>query len=306
MISERGGLESGMDGGRRIRAMLESGLAQRVLLGACCAACVAVFSGCAVNPSTGRSQLIALPAAQLVHADLGYSISAAAQAMVPSPQCARPLAEMACPEPESIIRFAHQVRRAGLELEAQARIIAPELFGRIRGFDIRVENNIGAGSASSAGGRIAIDAGLAAINPTDDVVAFVVAREMGHVIARHGEEDSGAKMTFSALTAFIPGAVILRFAASVVGAGVLKASWAEGQRREADELALQLLDGTDRSARVVALNLHSGMIRKYLPAGEWGIYFAQSVDRVNVIALTVPNEADLVVAAAADVQNQIR
>ncbi len=194
------------------------------------------------------------------------------------------------------------------ELTAEAQILAPEVFDRIAGFDIRIESDLGAGSASSAGGRIVLDAGLAALNPTDDVVAFVIAREMGHVIARHGEENSGAKMAFSALTAIIPGAALVRFAASMLGAGVLKASWAEGQRREADELAMQLLAGSGRPARVIALNLQSGLTRRYLPAGDWGRYFEQSMDRVAALALQppVPDHDGPVLAALVDVQEQTR
>jgi hypothetical protein len=185
------------------------------------------------------------------------------------------------------------------------------LFERITGFEVSVENDRGDGSASSAGGRIVLDSGLAALNPTDDVVAFVIAREMGHVIARHGEENSGAKMAFSALTAIIPGAAVIKFAASMLGAGVLRASWAEGQRRDADILALQLLAASGRSARVVALNLQSGLMRRHIPAGEWGNYFAQSIDRVAGIALlpaAAPEapEGHIRVAAVVDAQDEIR
>jgi Zn-dependent protease with chaperone function len=317
--------EHSMDERRRLIARGENLAANRLarlirLAGRCVAvAGPALLAGCAVNPSTGRNQLIALPAAQIAHADLGFTLSAAAQGMAPSSACTQRAGDVgvagtACPSAESVRRFTHQVRRMGIELTAEARIIAPELFSRIRGFDIRVENDIGAGSASSAGGRIAVDSSLAAINPTDDVVAFVLAREMGHVIARHGEEDSGAKMAFSALTAFIPGAMVVKFAASMVGAGVLRASWAEGQRREADELALLLLSGTGRPARVVALNLQSGMTHRHLPAGEWASYFSQSVSRVNAIALAAAAGQDVVpatfaatvVAAVVDVANETR
>ncbi len=277
---------------------------------------MASLGACAVNPSTGRSQLIALPAAQLVHANIGFSIAAAAQSMVPSSACTRSAHgesgdDAACLGEKSVERFALQVRRTGSELSDQARILAPELFERMAAFDIRVESELGTGSASSAGGRIALDARLATLNPTDDVVAFLIAREMGHVIARHGEEDSGARLTFSALTAMLPGGAAIKLIASMLGSQALKASWAEGQRREADDLALALLSRTKRSPRTIALNLQSGLVRSNLPGGEWGAYFSQSVERVQAIAFVAPAQPRFSVAAVVgvpgvDVANEIR
>lgn len=259
-----------------------------------CVAGIAVFTGCAVNPSTGRNQLIASSAVQIAHADMGFSLAAAVHGLAPASPCARtnrsePLASTTfspCPGAETTARFAHQVERIGEELATVARSLAPELFTRISAFQITVETDVEAGTASSAGGRIALAADLAALDPTDDVVAFLIAREMGHVIARHGEEDAGARMAFSALTAMVPiGGLIVKFAASGLGSQALKATWAERQRHEADELALALLDRCQRSPAIIALNLRVGLRRERLPEGEWGANFEQSINRVDAIAL---------------------
>ena len=276
-------------------------IAHRVL----CVVGIAVFAGCAVNPSTGRNQLIASSVVQIAHADMGFALAAAAQGLAPASPCARtnrsePLASTtfsACPSAETTARFAHQVERIGAELATEARSLAPELFKRISAFQIGVETDIDAGTASSAGGRIALAADLAALDPTDDVVAFLIAREMGHVIARHGEEDAGARMTFSALTAMVPiGGLIVKLAASLLGSQALKTTWVERQRREADELALALLDRCQRSPAIIALNLRVGLRRERLPEGEWGAYFAQSINRVDAIALARPKGLQLAVA----------
>lgn len=266
---------------------------------------LAVLAGCALNPSTGRDQLIVLPAAQIAHADMSFDLAAAAHGLGPSSPCARTnssepvkgAAVSPCPSVENIAKFARQVDRIAAELETQARSLAPELFTRIRAFHVGVETDIGAGTASSAGGRIALDSNLAALDPTDDVVAFLIAREMGHVIARHGEEDSGARMAFSALTALIPvGGLIVKFAASMLGSQALKTTWAERQRREADELALALLERCHRSPGIIALNLRAGLNRERLPQGDWGAYFAQSIERVDSIALALPEGLQLAAA----------
>lgn len=275
------------------------------VLGVATLATLAALSGCAVNPNTGRNQFMAFPAAQAAHANIGYALSTTAQGMGPA-YCHRvsrvatesvetgapsPPAVPArtCPDAASVTMLSQQVARIGNELAAEAGEFAPDLYPRIGNFRISVENDIGGGTISSAGGRIAIDSALADTEPTDDVVAFLIAREMGHVIARHGEEDSGARLAFSVLTTVVPvGGLIVRFAASMLGSQAMKASWAEGQRREADELALVLLQRTDRSPRVIALNLHAGLSRDRLPAGEWAVQFAQSVERVQAIAFIRP------------------
>lgn len=266
---------------------------------------LAVVAGCAVNPSTGRNQLIALSAAQIGHADMGFALAAAAQGLAPASACARinrspPLTDALappCPSAAEMATFALQVERIGAQLATQARGLAPELFTRISAFRIEVESDIGAGTASSAGGRISIDAELAALEATDDVVAFLIAREMGHVIARHGEEDSGARLAFSAITAVVPiGGWIVRFVASLLGSQALKSTWAEGQRLEADELALALLERSQRPPRSIALSLRDGLKRERLPEGEWGEYFAQSMERVVAVALTRQAEPQLDVA----------
>lgn len=60
-------------------------IAHRVL----CVVGIAVFTGCAVNPSTGRNQLIASSAVQIARADMGFALAAAAQGLAPTSPCAR-------------------------------------------------------------------------------------------------------------------------------------------------------------------------------------------------------------------------
>ena len=274
---------------------------------ALCLVTLAALSGCAVNPSTGRSQLIAIPSAQIAHADTGFTLATAAQGLVTSARCAltkdNDSADGAseettaktggidllprCPSTNQLERFNLQVQRLGAELAVAAQNLDPALNGRIGEFHISVVSipGTGVGSASSAGGRIYLSSSLAATDPTDDVVAFLLAREMGHVIARHGEEDSGARIAFTAITTVIPlGGLIMRFAASILGSQALKASWADAQHSEADTLALALLERCDRPPGTIALNLRVGLNYARLPAGEWAAQLAASTDRVTAMA----------------------
>lgn len=259
-----------------------------------CAISLAVIAGCAVNPSTGRRQLIVLPAAQIAHSNIGFSLSTVAQNLTFSSACAAvrqghkgaSASAQLCPGAEEMKKFKLQVERVGAKLAAEIHEYAPEMIVNNSGFHIGVAGTISASTVSNVDGRILLASDLAALEPTDDVVAFMIAREMGHVIARHGEEDSGARIAFSTLTALLPaGGVIAKFIASLAGSQVLKATWAEAQRREADEIALVLLQRCGRSAATIAFNLKVGLRRGLLSTGEWNMYFAQSIERVSAIVL---------------------
>lgn len=243
-----------------------------------------LLAGCSTNPVTGRDQIVGLPAAQ-AHADIGYAISSKAQRFASPDACDR-----ACRIQEK--HFEAQVKRLGGELEAAARNMSPDLFERIPGFAIEVDAAAGLSTGSSAGGRISLGAGIGRLEPADDVTAFLLAREMAHVIARHDEEDSGARILFSAVTALLPVAMIARLLASAVGANALMSTWAEQQRREADEIALALLVRTGRSVAGVSRSLASGLEKIGLADSDWARRFEESAQRVAQVARSAPQYAD--------------
>jgi len=231
-------------------------------------AALALVAGCAENPVTGRSQILALPSVQAVHANLSFALSTG---------CASDCGVAGT-------GFAGRVAAIGNRLEAVARDVAPDLFRRIGKFQIGVNDAIGMRTGSSAGGRIALGSALAELEPTDVVIAFLVAREMAHVIARHAEEDSGASIVFSVLGMLLPGVnAIARFVATTAGSSALTGSWAEQQQREADEIAMVLLGRAGMPASLVALELEVGIARARLPADEWGSRYLESAQRADAI-----------------------
>lgn len=251
----------------------------------------ALLAGCSTHPITGRDQILALHAVQVVHADVEFALAVGAQriAIAAAPSC-----EQDCGSAEDMAKFARRVAAIGARLEAAAREMSPELFGRIERFQIELNDDLGIGTGSSAGGRIALGSGLAGLEPTDTVIAFLLAREMAHVIARHAEENSGASIVFSVLGLLLPGiSVLARFAATTLGSSVLKSSWAMQQQREADEIAMALLARTGRSASSVALGLESGVKRAQVPDDEWGARYLESTRRVVLIAALAPRDAVL-------------
>jgi hypothetical protein len=234
------------------------------------------LSGCSTHPITGRDQILPLPALQAAYADVDYAFSAVARSIVVAQACAQD-----CTNAGGAAIFVDRVKVIGAQLDASARDTSPKLFERAVKFRIEVSNALGIGTASSAGGRIALGAGLATLEPSDTVITFLIAREMAHVIARHAEENSGASMVFSALGMLVPGVnVLLRFAATTMGSGALRGSWAMQQQREADEIAVALLERTGLTAGAVARSLEREVKHARLPADGWGARYLESTQRV--------------------------
>lgn len=250
---------------------------------------LALVCGCATHPITGREQILALPAVQVAHADVGFALSTGARLIAAPPPC-----EQDCGSVEGQAKFAGRVETIGTQLETPARSMSPELFERIDRFQVEVNETLGVGTASSAGGRIALGSELAALQPTDTVIAFLLAREMAHVIARHAEENSGAAIVTSVLCVLLPGiSAIARFVASTLASSALKGSWATQQQHEADEIAVALLARTGRSVLSVAFGLESAAKHARLPDNEWGARFVESAERVALMAASPPRYAVL-------------
>jgi predicted Zn-dependent protease len=243
---------------------------------------VALLSGCATHPITGRQQILAAPSVQAAYAEARFAVSAGVQRVASVLPCAQE-----CGDAESVADFSRRVAEIGAKLEAAVRAESPDSLERIGQFQIEVSDGRGMSTTSSAGGRIMLDAGLARLEPTDTVVAFLIAREMGHVIARHAEEDSGASLAFSVLgSLLLPGFnLIIRYAVTTLASSALKGSWAADQSREADEIAVTLLERTGISAPYVALDLESGVKQKLLPEDDWGERYRESMRRVVEIAV---------------------
>lgn len=248
---------------------------------------LALLAGCSAHPITGREQILALPAVQAAHADVSFAFAAGAQRSVALQDC-----EAECGDAKQLADFARRVAAVGARLEILARDMDPELFERIGKFQIDVSDGLDVATGSSAGGRIVLGTGLAALEPTDGVIAFLVAREMAHVIARHAEENAGASLVFTVLGMLLPGvSALARLVATRVGSSALTSSWAAQQQREADEIALALLAGAGMPARSVALELDIGIRRDRLPDGEWSARYLESAQRAELIAAAPPRYA---------------
>lgn len=179
--------------------------------------------------------------------------------------------------------FAAQVKRIAASLESAAKIAYPEAMARIGAFDVYIGESDELGTMSSGSGRIAINGGIAKLNPTDDWLAFVIAREMGHVVAGHHDSNSGASIVVSLLmNLVVPGSGLIKSAIAFAGSQIAAGSKHDKQLVEADAAAVKLLDGAGYPAKSVVLNLKLNPLSEETSKGSWAESFRTSTR--NLIA----------------------
>ena len=217
------------------------------------------------------------------HADIAFTITSGSR------QDATCEENTICPtqaDRDGATRFALQVQRISGALQKGAQYLYPDLAQRVPGlvggrFDVYVVDDDEPGSVSSANGRIALNAALGVRQPYDDWMAFVIAREMGHVIARHHEENSSAGIATSVImNILIPGSSLLKSLVSAGGSGIAAKSKRDVQAIEADVIALDLLQAAGFRLHDIYLTLLLEPVS--LDDGAWSISFRASSD--NLIA----------------------
>lgn len=239
------------------------------------AACLGM-AGCATPPTASRARVVDMPLAS-AHADISFSLATGSR------QNAVCDGKLNCPgqsDRAEATRFNRQVQRIAGALQQGADQLYPDLAQRVPGlaasrFDVYVVEGAEPGSASSANGRIALNAALGTGQPYDDWLAFVIAREMGHVIARHHEENSAASIaTAVVMNIVIPGSGLLKSLVSAGGSGLASSGKRDVQDLEADAIASRLLEAAGFRLRDVSLSLR---LAPALPnEGQWSNNFRRS------------------------------
>jgi len=240
------------------------------------------MAGCATAPppDMGRTTVLPLAAA---HSDITFMLTTGSRqqaACAEVPVCRNGGGAVAGkPTP-----IAVQVQRVARVLQHGVESLYPDLALRIpgftdRGFDVYIAAGDEPGSVSSASGRIALNAAFGVSLPYDDWLAFVIAREMGHVIARHHEENSSVSIATSVImNILIPGSGLLKSAASTIGAELVVGSKRDRQASEADAIALNLLQAAGFGLHDVALSLV--IASAGLDDGSWSQGFRKSSDKL--------------------------
>ncbi len=227
----------------------------------------ALFGGCATSGQPGES-LFAPTAISDLYSQATLQIKLAFTPGERKDQLTDPERECAGPT-----EFEQRVGRIGVTLAAAAYRTHPGLAERIPKFVFAISNKLEPGVASTAGGLIVVLQPVSEISLSDDALAFVMAREMGHVISRHHEQNTAASLAISVaatvlapalnlarLLAFITsssstaavGAQVTSSAASFAGSQAVIASYGDRQRRTADAVALRLMPLAGYNAQSVA------------------------------------------------------
>lgn len=229
-----------------------------------------LVTACATSPE-GRSQLVApapLQGFSAVYSEFDMHLQLVTAADAPACQDAQCVADRA---------FDQRVLALGRRLAVSAFRQHADLYLRFPRFEFIVVDKVEPGAASSAGGTVMVYRGLQAMNLDDAVLAFVLAREMCHIIAGHHDENVAASVLVAVAAQILfpalnigglfagsaaaagsaAGATALTSGASFLGSRALRASYRPTQVREAEVMSLKLLNAAGWEGAEVSDKLES-------------------------------------------------
>ena len=262
----------------------------------------ALLAACAASP-TGRTQVVAptpLQGFSAVYSEFDLRLQLVVAANAPACQEAECAADRA---------FDQRILVLGKRLADVAFRQHTDLYLRFPRFEFIIADKADPGAGSSAGGTVVLYRGLRRLDLDDGAMAFVLAREMSHVIAGHHDENVAtsvlvavaaqvllpvlnvARGAVAAVTSNAAGTAATTAAASAVtttavasaasfaGSRALRASFRPQQVREAEAMALELLAAAGWDAREVSYQLQA--LRAPLPDdADWLVELRESVLRV--------------------------
>ncbi len=265
-------------------------------------AAATLLGACATSPE-GRPQLVAPTPLQGLSAvysefDMQLQLVTAADAA-------------GCQEAECVAdrTFDQRILAIGGRLADAAFRQHAELYLRFPRFEFVVVEKRDPGAASSAAGSVVLFRGTRQLDLDDAALGFVLAREMGHIIAGHHDENvttsilvgiaaqilfpilnlpaligGGAATTAAAtsaasVTASTVTTTAVASAASFAGSRALRATFRPQQVIEAEGMAMELLAGAGWDGREVAEQLQA--IPPPLPDGPgWTEELRESARRI--------------------------
>jgi hypothetical protein len=119
----------------------------------------------------------------------------------------------------------------------------------------------------------------------------VIAREMGHIVAGHHDSNAGASIIASVvMNLIVPGSGLIKSVLSFAGSQVAGQSGRDQQIKEADEVAMKLLEAAGYTAKSVALNLRLNQLSEQTDTGSWANAFRVSA-RNMIVAVQGPQTA---------------
>ncbi len=263
-----------------------------------------LLGACASSPQ-GRSKMTTPGPISDVYSDADLKLYLATL-----PNIESPCSGEQCEENQA---FDAQVQHLGGHLADAAYDAHPDLKHRIPKFNFSVAEKDRPGISSNASGDIVILRGVQQLGLNDETLAFVLARELGHVISQHHEENTSTRIMLSvaatllfpalnlfgntatvaqATTATTTSTAVMTTAASTatsyVGSKLLLNNVHPDQMSEADMVALDLLDRMGYPRRRIVQALQDSP--DFEGSGPWGEDFRLSVQHLQALEMTNPLE----------------
>lgn len=219
--------------------------------------------------------------------------------------------------------FTQQVADLGARLQASAFVQYPELKQHIKAFNFEISNKAEPGTASTSRGKVVVFRGVQKMQLDDTALAFVMAREMGHVIAKHHHENTSHRILLSVAMALLFPAYNLingsttavqissvastttTTATSMLGSKLMMASLKPEQLVESDRIALGLLHSLGWQLQDIAASIDS-----YLPQAKKNAWLTdygistehiQAIYQTELLAIAVCNDLPALEAWGEDV-----
>jgi Zn-dependent protease with chaperone function len=254
-----------------------------------------LLAGCATS-DRGRAQLLASDDIGAIYSDIGLRarLVTAADKDCSSDEC------------EATAAFRRQVGEAGERLSIAAYAAYPDLERRVPRFEFSVPTKQELGTLSNAKGSVVVFSAMSELGMDEAALNFVVAREMGHIIGRHHQENTGLSIAVSVVAQLIfPMANIIRgaaaalpattslaattSAASMLGTRVLQSVYRQDQVDEADTIAFKLLRQTGWDLEEVVRSVDN-MKPQLAQIGEggWISEFKLSKARLDLLDCDAP------------------
>lgn len=257
-----------------------------------------ILGACTSNPHSERTHLAAPSLVSTVYSDTNLRLMLAL-----SPNLKGECEEFSCLDRAF---FDERVAAIGGQLAQAAFLAYPQLAGRVAGFEFVVEDKAEPATASTARGLVVVMRATRAIAPDDETLSFLIAREMGHIVAQHHEESTGTSIVVSALSAiFLPVANVAKLigtlfsgtslasaasttasasvtAASLAGSRMLAEAYRPRQRDEADDIAMRLLAARGYDYQAIARGFARQDLRT--PPTRWLGDLRDSVGRIALLA----------------------
>lgn len=180
--------------------------------------------------------------------------------------------EVSCEENQA---FDERIQALGVGLTHAAIKAFPERETRIGKMQFSVVEKRDAGIASNSKGRVMVFRGLQDMQLSDDALAFIMAREMGHVLAGHHRTNTSTKLMISALASVLFPAVAIVAASSTAA----QASTATTLITSAASTATSMIGGevAVSSMKPTQLSESVDIALRIMQNGEWNIRSACSV-----------------------------